>query len=357
MTDEKKAGATDNSIFAEIKAKCPEPLPQNKACECEVNLNIGLFFDGADNNKNPQKDKDKSMLFKPNANTNVARLWEAYKSDREAGYYSNYVSGVGTPFTELEMDEAELGGGPLGTGGDTRIIYGLLVTINSVFNFVNKENRFDVKNLRALCSSQNVPSYGEERWNLSAEQKALKDLDLGSGLKDASDKVRSRFFGEVSRDLSLQLKQSKLKISGIYLDVFGFSRGATQARVFVNWLHKYLLINGKLFGVPAYVRMLGLFDTVATVGLSDAVGSNGHNYWATADNLKIHKEVKNCYHIIALHELRTNFPLDSVAVGDTMPANCQEVYTPGVHSDVGGAMSLVSKERLYVHSPQYWVMR
>jgi hypothetical protein len=34
--------------------------------------------------------------------------------------------------------------------------------------------------------------------------------------------------------------------------------------------------------------------------------------------------------------LRANFPLDSVAVDGIMPPNCQEVYAPGAHSDVGG---------------------
>jgi len=82
--------------------------------------------------------------------------------------------------------------------------------------------------------------------------------------------------------------------------------------------------------------MLGLFDTVASVGLTDAVGNSGHNFWAQAKDLQIPSKVKNCLHHVALHDLRTNFPCDSVALGEELPTNCQEHHCPGAHSDVGG---------------------
>ncbi|WP_206337544.1 phospholipase effector Tle1 domain-containing protein, partial [Pseudomonas viridiflava] len=40
--------------------------------------------------------------------------------------------------------------------------------------------------------------------------------------------------------------------------------------------------------------------------------------------------------MVAMHEIRKNFPLDQVAVGDVMPENCHEFAYPGAHSDVGG---------------------
>jgi hypothetical protein len=291
MTEQETPPAADHSIFAPIKAKCPQPLPWNNACQCEKNINIGVFFDGTDNNKTHEKSA--------NTNTNVVRLWEAYNDEVENGYYSHYISGVGTPFTELGKQEAEDWGGPFGAGGKARIIYGLLQVINSVHRFAgNDKYKFNDIELRALCSSKKSSAL----WRLDEEQLALKKLGLAQGLDDDDDRINSQFFEGMRQDISLQLKQSKRKVVGIYLDVFGFSRGATQARVFVNWLYKYLLIDGKLFGVPAYVRILGIFDTVATVGGSDAIpGGTGHNSWATAENLKIHRDVKNCYHIIALH--------------------------------------------------------
>lgn len=82
--------------------------------------------------------------------------------------------------------------------------------------------------------------------------------------------------------------------------------------------------------------MLGLMDTVASVGFTNATGGEGHWGWATPENLQIHKKVKNCVHYVALHELRTVFPCDSVCVDKALPPNCHEHYYPGAHSDVGG---------------------
>src|SRR5690606_13259971 len=81
--------------------------------------------------------------------------------------------------------------------------------------------------------------------------------------------------------------ETKPKLTEIFIDVFGFSRGAAQARVFCNWLLQ-LMPDGKLCGVPATIRFLGIFDTVASVGLPTStplVGSwtDGHLDWASAE--------------------------------------------------------------------------
>ena len=322
---------------------CPKSLPIARAHECEFTLNIGLFFDGTDNNKNTEPTKL--------TNTNVVRLWEAYKDNHDEGFYANYVSGVGTPFTEIGEKVAPAMGSPFGAGGEARIIYGLLQVINSVHAFIhNQEQRFDIEQLAALCSDTRVPpeTVGAAPDRLSAPQKILADLGLSQGLVGADDRrflgaslqgERRRFITGVAAELSqqLQARATRPRVCAIYLDVFGFSRGAAQARVFTSWLHRLMLSHGNLFGVPSYVRMLGLFDTVSSVGPTDAAGRHGHGGWATAEDLRIHPEVKNCVHYLALHELRTNFPSDSVGgMEGVLPPNCLEHFCPGVHSDVGG---------------------
>ncbi|MGM3150748.1 hypothetical protein ACS22U_23610, partial [Escherichia coli] len=55
-------------------------------------------------------------------------------------------------------------------------------------------------------------------------------------------------------------------ISSITLDLFGFSRGATAARTFLNQLIEWAGDNQpKICGIPLRVRFMGLFDTVASV--------------------------------------------------------------------------------------------
>ncbi len=46
--------------------------------------------------------------------------------------------------------------------------------------------------------------------------------------------------------------------------------------------------------------------------------------------------VGRCVHMVAAHEIRNAFPLDSVLDGKGYPSNCEEIVYPGVHSDVGG---------------------
>lgn len=312
-----------------ISVSCPRPLPAPQAHQCEYLLCIGIFMDGTNNNKNIEKDKS--------ANSNVTRLWEAYQENSKAGFFRYYVSGVGTPFTEIAEAQAPSGGGRAGEGGEARIIYALLQVMNSVHAFLNNDGQvFTQSAVSALCTDTAVL---RGAGNMTPAQTILKELGLPSGLVGNPD-VRNRFIrAEAARLQQQVLSHNTLpKICGVYLDIFGFSRGAAEARVFTSWLHEMMLIDGKLFGVESYVRMLGLFDTVSSVGRTDALGGHGHNSWAQEKDLRIHRAVKNCVHFVALHELRTNFPCDSIAGGGAVVSeNWSEHFYPGVHSDVGGS--------------------
>jgi hypothetical protein len=45
--------------------------------KCEGTLNIGIFFDGTDNNR-----RRKEEVANPKLNTNITRLWQIYKERR-----------------------------------------------------------------------------------------------------------------------------------------------------------------------------------------------------------------------------------------------------------------------------------
>ena len=69
----------------------------------------------------------------------------------------------------------------------------------------------------------------------------------------------------------------------IHVSIFGFSRGATQARVFANWLIEVCKIDARLTargdlvtldGFKLEVDFLGLFDTVAPVGTGNTFGNS-----------------------------------------------------------------------------------
>jgi len=167
-------------------------------------------------------------------------------------------------------------------------------------------------------------------------------------------------------------------VNQINLAVFGFSRGATQARAFTRMVGEELAdwdghdllwkqpgANGKRPRVTVY--FLGLFDTVSSTGFGgskgeaaaktvaaglvtvvpggvvlgpaaggmlNALDQGGHAAWA--HDLAIPPFVERCVHFVAGQEVREKFPGDSIRRNDEMPNNSIELVYPGMHSDVGG---------------------
>jgi hypothetical protein len=259
--------------------------------------------------------------------SNVARLFRVHKKpDRVKGIYAFYIQGVGTYFPEIGDD-----------GGET--------------------------------------------------------LGLGCGAKGAErlDYALQRFDEFIQHHLE-QAKSPSNAIVEINVAAFGFSRGAALARAFVNLLldkrcvtrsGTWVLKNGFW---PVRIRFMGLFDTVASVGLpmstntTSTVGSvassveymvrsrlldykatrpaklafsenaaagadpapgiyDGHSDWGSKLNIK--PQVEEVRHFIAAHELRNSFPVESVSILQSnrisKSSHFYETVYPGVHSDVGGS--------------------
>jgi|GEM_PF-426538 len=136
-------------------------------------------------------------------------------------------------------------------------------------------------------------------------------------------------------------KARGLKVDTVHVAVFGFSRGATLARAFVNRLARQAERQGSQWvrdGVRFRIYLLGVFDTVASVGLP-----RDHN--AYAKELSIPSIVERCVHLVAGHELRFAFPLDSIRRDGHYPRNTVEYVYPGVHSDIGGGYASCEQGR------------
>lgn len=297
--------------------------------KCEAQLNIGIFFDGTNNNK----ERDASIR----SDTNIARLYDIYRDDANAGYSRLYVPGVGTEFPEIgEHEESNLGKG-CAFGCEGRAIFGLLAIFNLVQLRSLKSRVFHKDAILALC--RNGPNVID-----SDDRKRLAKLGINSGLLQpnlGSSSIRREFLMQQAGNLEARLKNSKLRVVECFVDVFGFSRGAAEARVFCSWLAE-LLIEGRFAGVPLQFRFVGIVDTVASAGFwsgTTALAMNstgGHGAWASADSLLIPASVQNCVHMVAMHELRRNFPLDAIGVDGKLHSRCFQFAYPGSHSDVGG---------------------
>ena len=295
--------------------------------KCETSITIGIFFDGTNNNR--------SQNYQSMSHSNIARLSDAYPREEKSGCFRMYVPGVGTPFDKIADDGKSMQGGAFGVGCESRILFALFSVFNSIHRYVYPgENFFSENQSLALCRAEKPsdPKIKLEIFRLNRE----------CGLLGEKKDIRKNFFKVQREALAKKIAaKGNVNIKEMYIDVFGFSRGAAQARVFSTWLSE-LFENGKFANVPINFRFLGIFDTVVSYGVVDGVLGGAANYtpphiaWAVAENLRVPEVVKNCVHLIAMHELRKNFPLDYIGRDGSLPQNHIELSYPGAHSDVGG---------------------
>jgi hypothetical protein len=289
-------------LAASDQASTPKPT-------CQQSLTLTFFFDGTGNNLKADEPT--------NEHSNVARLFLSHPLDRPSdGLYSFYIPGIGTYFPEIGDPGGTMIGMAFGGSGQARLDWAL--------------QQFDEKLAYHLTLAQNPTN----------------------------------------------------KITLIRVAAFGFSRGATLARAFAREFQKRCEASGaswrlKSGGYPVRFYFLGLWDTVASVGLPMSANNtplaqsldwisaarsmqwrdesvegvrtlafgkpgadpapgldDGHMSWAHP--LDVPPMIERCVHMVAAHEIRNSFPLDSCRRGNAYPSCVEEMVYPGVHSDVGG---------------------
>ncbi|MBP0484285.1 T6SS phospholipase effector Tle1-like catalytic domain-containing protein [Sagittula salina] len=176
--------------------------------------------------------------------------------------------------------------------------------------------------------------------------------------------------------------------------IFGFSRGAYTARVLAGFLHAFGLMEPRNLNLLDYayraykrigddgdenafaemrlferiirperpvIRLLGLFDTVASVIESGRVLPRLRNHAHVAHNVS----VQSVRHAVALDERRTMFrPLlwprgqhykaNRFDPADGDPQDLREVWFRGVHGDIGGGYP--EEESALAKIPLHWMI-
>lgn len=303
-----------------VNAESDKPPPAS----CKQCLYVSLFFDGTGNNLRAD-----TPTFE---HSNVARMFRAHlPDDAVSGVFRRYIPGIGTLFPEV---------GDSGKGS---------------IPFVDHHN--------------GMGGMGQARLDY-----AFRELD------------------KIMLAARARAQNPTNKIMWMKLAIFGFSRGATLSRAFVRDLFDAKLGKTTVRGnevfwkdgqIPLSIEFLGLWDSVASVGLPMSANNirafrskrrtggnvgrsivagllhtqpellravdlafgtpgadpspgsaDGHGAWA--DGLVIPEVVKQCVQMVAGHEIRNSFPVDSLQRGQTRAPNCREMVFPGSHSDVGG---------------------
>lgn len=331
---------------------------------CSLPVQIGLFFDGTNNNLErdlngkriavplsnakrkqlealaraegkpagsvqPSVPKQKSPLPPGEAShSNVARLYQSFpRTKRKDGLFGFYIQGVGTPFPEIGEPTESSEGKAFAKGGQARIIWGLLQVINAVHLTATSSSP------KALYSDAEVGKLAQ-----SYEREVGQPVDPHK--RDSKRITHKDWFDKHIAKLEAVLKANpKPSIPTLRVSVFGFSRGGAEAVAFCHLFHK-LIEGGKLAGISAEVNFLGVFDVVASVGGSASVAKtlplpgalfDGHWAWANCIDDPLPGCVTKGLHLIAAHEMRMNFPVTRQSGG-----GMEECLYPGSHSDVGG---------------------
>lgn len=312
------------STYERNKGKVTDPLGA-----CEQTIHISLFFDGTNNNDD--EDNEEFRDSKWLTHTNVARLYTAAHDKPESGIFKHYIAGVGTIFKKLGEYEYSSAGKAFAWGYNRRCAWAYTRVLNSIYKAIADEGQD--KDDDQLIRDDEAKALSEA---------AAEGYRAFSALFDAKHRRLAGKQQARARDC-----QRNKMVKRVWINVFGFSRGAAAARSFVGKLTRDWAPNGKIAGEIDYkINFMGLFDTVASVGPPDSVRAafdfdafDGHYTWANDGLINIPRQVNFCAHFFSIHEQRMSFPLDTIREGDAYPGGAgqrMEVAYPGVHSDVGG---------------------
>lgn len=222
-------------------------------------------------------------------------------------------------------------------------------------------------------------------------------ITLAANAQGVVDNVIGLGFGVGPTGVAAKCRKMVAQINNIYdmyhkpgvkeirfhFDVFGFSRGATTARLFtylVNPNHEnnisnndFLLFTGKSNTfLPLHeedssslltlkeVRVLGIYDTVSSIGIfrdpfntavSEAIKIKDNVEFAKYGKSQYHDRnvdefglfattnAKDVLHICALDENRINFSLVDIE-SSIKSKNGTEIFLPGCHTDIGGGAGI-----------------
>jgi hypothetical protein len=175
---------------------------------------------------------------------------------------------------------------------------------------------------------------------VSHEDDVVRGLALGTGSTGIEAKVDTGIAEAIGEIAGYAAGR---EIIHLHVDTFGFSRGAAAARL---CLWKCLDEPGKtlrdrlkaqkLKVGTIQARFVGLYDTVASLGLPSDHGGNTEEL-----HLRAISRAKMVVQLAAADEHRKNFRLTNIK---SAGGKGRQYFLPGAHSDVGGGYAPVEHE-------------
>jgi hypothetical protein len=152
-----------------------------------------------------------------------------------------------------------------------------------------------------------VGTYGRTLRRIFNAALAPANADVGSIIREAREDLKAHYQ------------------AGDQVLLFGFSRGAAIAR-------RFAAVINDLDGVSYPVRFVGVFDTVASIGVPNLDDDTLPVSDVVFENQSIAPNIAEALHLLSLDERRKAFRPTLM----NRDARVTEVWLAGVHSDVGG---------------------
>jgi uncharacterized protein (DUF2235 family) len=205
---------------------------------------------------------------------------------------------------------------------------------------------------------------------VTADQVTYYDDGVGA---DASGLTRV-LEGAFGDGLLQKIRDGYTKIAHVYepgdqLFFFGFSRGAYTVRSLAGMIANCGLPTGAfsdncvaqafaayrdpvnrasiLAGLgacglgPATIQMIGVWDTVGSLGIPAIFGQIDNKTYGFLDT-GLHPDIKSAYHALGIDEVRAQFPATLWTTPPAPGQTVEQVWFSGCHGDVGGGTTPVA---------------
>lgn len=313
-----------------------------------TDIYIGVFFDGTNNNKVQvalgrkfrEQDKVSSEKgFEALDRRSVGQLTEDWKNSRAIMSRSNdmslnkdVASAIGSGDKNQQAEKKYKGANAQNAS------YTNVTILESLYQTDDTHYSFYVE------GSGSHTDYDETMTGLTSA--------VGLGMGQLSTGVCAKVFRifDFIKNFFLSSRKSG-QAYNLHFEAFGFSRGATAARVF-----NYVVYSDKveqeatMFGLADRSRevigeyseangiksrkvdFLGIFDTVSSMGIRHSDDVADYGLWAT-------NQSKFVVHLCGMDEMRSNFALTDIR-SSLNKGNGVEIWMPGCHTDVGGGTTI-----------------
>jgi uncharacterized protein (DUF2235 family) len=188
------------------------------------------------------------------------------------------------------------------------------------------------------------------------------------GVGASGTPIQKLLGGEIGAGLFQKIKDGYSAISSVYeagdeVFIFGFSRGAYTARSLAGMIsacglptknpdpnlvetafrayrdkqnRAATLATLGVYGlVPAKIMMVGVWDTVGSLGVPAIVGGVDSLLYGFLDT-SLSAQILNAFHAVSIDERRAEFPATLWTSAPASGQTVKQVYFTGVHCDVGG---------------------